>query len=271
MADQRPSCPPPREALPNSAPDGAQDWRERAGTTRRLRSERAILGAARALFQRHRYDDVTVEAIAELAGVAPGTVYNRFGTKGGVAASLLTGWLEPLDRGAADDIARGLPVTEAIPRHFERLGAFIDADRHLAEALFLAVIEHSQQAKSPAAPTDPRRVMALPRALTTLLWVAEARGELRDGLDLDDLGRIWTAFLATRVLARDETAARSGAVVADLLLEGIRPRRNLASGTDSPVAGDGSAPQAQEVAAVPGAPHSAQQRTTWLGGSQGAL
>jgi AcrR family transcriptional regulator len=201
--------------------DQHDDWRRRAGRTRRERSEQAILTAARTLFERHSYDQVSVESIAAVAGVAPGTVYNRFGSKGAIAAALLTGWLEPLEQSAQADIDDGLDIRRALPRHFARLGGLIDAERPLAEALFLAVIEHGQRFKIAAEATDPRRIMPLPNPLLALLTAAQRRNELRPGLDLDDLARIATAFLATRVLAREEPATRSGAFIAELMLDGI--------------------------------------------------
>jgi AcrR family transcriptional regulator len=224
MSDQRAEGPTGRE---DSPPDGsvaveARGWRQRAGRTRRRRSEQAILTSARALFEAHGYGEVTVEVIADVAGVSPGTVYNRLGSKAAIAAHLLTGWLPSLEADARKDVDADLCVSETVSRHFERLGILIDADRPLAEALFLAVIEQSQRSKAPTGRNDPRTIMPLPQPLRLLLEAGERRGELRPCQDLDDLSRIATAFLATRVLARTEPATRSGAFVADLVLNGIR-------------------------------------------------
>lgn len=48
---------------------------------RRSASDEKILAAARELFLADRYDGVTLERIAERAGVSRQTVYNRFGAK----------------------------------------------------------------------------------------------------------------------------------------------------------------------------------------------
>lgn len=48
---------------------------------RRPASEEKILAAAKKLFLADRYDGVTLERIAERAGVSRQTVYNRFGSK----------------------------------------------------------------------------------------------------------------------------------------------------------------------------------------------
>src|SRR4051794_5823752 len=48
---------------------------------RRSASEEKVLAAAKELFLADRYDGVTLERIAERAGVSRQTVYNRFGSK----------------------------------------------------------------------------------------------------------------------------------------------------------------------------------------------
>jgi AcrR family transcriptional regulator len=60
--------------------DGAGARREEGGR-RRSASDGKILAAAKELFLADRYDGVTLERIAERAGVSRQTVYNRFGAK----------------------------------------------------------------------------------------------------------------------------------------------------------------------------------------------
>ena len=48
---------------------------------RRSSSDEKILAAAKELFLADRYDGVTLERVAERAGVSRQTVYNRFGAK----------------------------------------------------------------------------------------------------------------------------------------------------------------------------------------------
>lgn len=179
-----------------------------------------MLAAARQLFGELGYDEVSVEAIAAAAGVSPGTVYNRFATKATIAASLLRHWMGVLDDGADGDVAAGLPAEVAIRNHFARLGRLIDAERALAEAFFVGVIEQGQRAKQATDPADPRLVLPIPRPLCQILAAAKDRGELRDGTDPDDLGRSATSFLTSRVLSRAEPAMASAAFVSDIVLHG---------------------------------------------------
>ncbi|MBO2463571.1 TetR/AcrR family transcriptional regulator [Actinomadura violacea] len=55
--------------------------RRREPGRRRSASDEKILAAAKELFLADRYDGVTLERIAERAGVSRQTVYNRFGSK----------------------------------------------------------------------------------------------------------------------------------------------------------------------------------------------
>lgn len=63
-----------------SSPDKAGARRMKSGR-RRSASDAKILAAAKELFLADRYEGVTLERIAEHAGVSRQTVYNRFGSK----------------------------------------------------------------------------------------------------------------------------------------------------------------------------------------------
>ena len=62
-----------------------------AGLREKQKAERQdrILEAARQLFRSSNYRDVTIEAIAEVAGLSPMTVFNYYGSKGGLLLSLV--------------------------------------------------------------------------------------------------------------------------------------------------------------------------------------
>jgi TetR/AcrR family transcriptional regulator len=56
---------------------------------RRLRTIQALLSSAEKVFAKKPFDDVTVEEIAERAGVAVGSIYNNFGSKAGLHAAVV--------------------------------------------------------------------------------------------------------------------------------------------------------------------------------------
>lgn len=56
---------------------------------RKRRTTDALVHAAQELFAEHPVDAVTVEEIAERAGVAVGSIYNHFGSKAGLHAAVI--------------------------------------------------------------------------------------------------------------------------------------------------------------------------------------
>ena len=63
-----------------------QDTRERSDAARNRES---LLSAARSLVERCGVEGVTMDAVAERAGVGKGTVFRRFGSRSGLMAALL--------------------------------------------------------------------------------------------------------------------------------------------------------------------------------------
>ncbi|WIV55973.1 TetR/AcrR family transcriptional regulator [Amycolatopsis nalaikhensis] len=57
---------------------------------RKQRTIDALLKAAESVFARQPVDEVTVEEIAERAGVAVGSIYNNFGSKAGLHAAVVS-------------------------------------------------------------------------------------------------------------------------------------------------------------------------------------
>ena len=87
------------------------------------RTARNILAAAVALWRERSLDEITLQAIAERAGVSVQTVIRRFGSKEGVIAACVerdaAGIRAERDEAAAGDVARALDV---LLRHYERDG-----------------------------------------------------------------------------------------------------------------------------------------------------
>lgn len=160
---------------------------------RKRRTIDALLHAAEQVFRDRPVDDVTVEEIAELAGVAVGSIYNHFGSKGGLHAALVERALN-VDRDFMDRAytAGRTPIEQlyaaaeeylgfylANPDYFRMLAFPTDPGRYaagkdLAERLARSVDE--QNARMVAAlragieagtirPVDPEEV-------ATVLWSA---------------------------------------------------------------------------------------------------
>ncbi|MET8854238.1 helix-turn-helix domain-containing protein [Amycolatopsis sp. NPDC004625] len=94
--------------------------RERADAARnRIR----VLEAAEALFAERGVDAVTMDDVAGAAGVGKGTLYRRFGDKGGLAMALL----DERERELQERILTGPPPLGPGAGPADRLGAFVAA------------------------------------------------------------------------------------------------------------------------------------------------
>lgn len=160
---------------------------------RKERTVTALLQAAETLFRDRSVDDVTVEEIAESAGVAVGSIYNHFGSKAGLHAALVERALQA-DRDFMDRAYRSSdsPVEQihaaaeqylafylAHPDYFRML-AFPDppgryaAGQELSERLARSVDEQNERLveaiRRGVAAAELRAVD--PEQVATVLWAA---------------------------------------------------------------------------------------------------
>ena len=84
------------------------------------RNREAILAAAQRLFEREGPAAVSMERVAEEAGVGKGTIYRRFGDR----ASLATALLDASERELQESLIRGAPPLGPGAPPVERLVAF---------------------------------------------------------------------------------------------------------------------------------------------------
>jgi AcrR family transcriptional regulator len=151
---------------------------QRPGRPRSERARKAILSAAAGLLEREGLHAISMDAIAEEAGVSKATIYRWWPNKGALAidASIVT--VEP---------ATTLPDTgsarEDLRRHLKRL-ARLYGDSSTARTIVgvHAQAQHEPEVAAALAEriTGPRRASA-----TEALRRGVARGELRPDLDPD--------------------------------------------------------------------------------------
>jgi len=87
------------------------------------RNRVAVLEAAARLFAEHGVEAVSMDQVANAAGVGKGTLFRRFGDKSGLAAALL----DTRERVLQEAILRGPPPLGPGAPSDERLVAFVDA------------------------------------------------------------------------------------------------------------------------------------------------
>jgi AcrR family transcriptional regulator len=112
---------------PGSLPLHGDDPCERADA-RRNRAK--ILAAAEQLFAEHGAEAVSMDAVAEAAGVGKGTLYRRFGDRPGLARAIL----DERDREFQERLIRGAPPLGPGAEPIERLLAFGDGVIALIES-----------------------------------------------------------------------------------------------------------------------------------------
>ncbi len=196
----------------SSPPIGAEPGAPRRGRPRSVRAEAAVVAAATRLLATHGLAGLTMEGVAEQAGVSKATLYKWWPSKGALA-------LDVLLRNAGDGVA--VPDTgdlaADLTAHLQGLVRYLrdgPAGRTIAELLGEAQHDAGTGQTFRRAWLEPRRAAARARLLA-----AVEHGELRTGLDLDVVmdilyGPVYYRLLTGHALLDDGLAA---AVVAAAL------------------------------------------------------
>jgi AcrR family transcriptional regulator len=145
-----------------------------------------ILDAARALFARGGFEDVTMAQVAELAGVARATVFNHFGSKHALVEAITEGvlayWVGMLERALADERT---PTTSLVRALFDLMGFGIEQLHGFYRGVFREIMKVQVGLDEGGAPAEARaRALAL---LERLIARGQARGELSSEFGAMDL------------------------------------------------------------------------------------
>lgn len=176
------------------------------------RNRQRIMAAARAAFAEHGLD-ITLDGIAERAGVGVGTVYRRFANKEALIDQLFADAVSSVVE-AADEALKADNAWEGLVSFFERRLGMEAEDRGLHQILSRSAYgrDRTARAKREVAP----RVWALIRR-------AQEQGYLRQDLDAHDVPVLWlmlgVATEFTAVVAPDAWRR-----YLCLILDGLRAR-----------------------------------------------
>ncbi len=183
-----------------------------------------IIRAARALFDREPFRNVTMGAIAEAAGVNEVTIYRIFGSKDGLAAACWVGNLERLRRGMKRDERETKDPVERIERHLRRLARAAVGDRLVTLALIQAAEAQTIERGSKIGSLDPRTIAPIPQLLDPLVAAAQEAAVVTDAFPSFEVAAFLSNSLFIRFMTRPEASAEEIAdFVVSMVFEGIRP------------------------------------------------
>lgn len=190
---------------------------------RKQRTLDSLLGAAEQLFRDRSVDQVTVEEIAERAGVSVGSLYNNFGSKAGLYAALV-------------ERAR-----EADRQHMDR--AYVET-RTPVEQIYAAASEylqlylnHPEYFRMLAFPQDPGQYAAGKELAERLAEAVDEQNQrlvqaVRRGIDSGHLRRVDAHDVATVLWAAWNGIISLGWRPDDLRRDEAQLRRLLTTATD---------------------------------------
>jgi AcrR family transcriptional regulator len=180
------------------------------------RNTEALLHAAMTVFARDGVD-AGVRQIAEQAGVGVGTVYRHFPQRSDLIIAVFRREVDACAEAAVALAAEYTPG-EALARWMQRFVDFISAKRGLAAALHSG---HAAYEPLPDYFNDRLRP-----AMRMLLSAAEAAGEVRAGVDPDDL----LTAVASLCGPRPGTDPQHPQRMVALLVDGLRSETTTAAG-----------------------------------------
>ena len=111
--------------------------RNRAGGTRADTRKGQILAAAVELFSRYGFYETEVEAIARVAGVSKGTIYNYFADKHALFMETVEWGIEKLSKRVTESTRDIVDPAARLETAIESYLAFLEENRHLYRVVFL--------------------------------------------------------------------------------------------------------------------------------------
>jgi AcrR family transcriptional regulator len=202
----------PPEPASAKSPTAHGSARELRADARRNRER--VLRAAQQLFATEGLG-VSLDEIARRAGVGPGTVHRHFPAKEALYLAVAVHQVEQLAAEAEVLAATGDPAT-ALFTQLSRMMA--SGAENVAVKSALMAAEFDLRAAAPDVAAD------LTRHVADLLDRAQAARAVRDDVTVEEvLALVAGAFAAIRH-AGAETSRRRSAHIAQLILDGLRPR-----------------------------------------------
>ena len=174
------------------------------------RNREKLLLAAVELFA-EAGEDVSLEAIADRAGVGIGTLYRNFPTREALAEAAYRNEVRRLCDAAGELLAAEAP-DEALAEWMDRFVTYVAAKRSMANMLQSVISSGDSELYA-----DARRQMV--GAITMLLQASEQAGSIRADVEPEDVLRLMSGIWL--VADGDDWSERAGRLLS-LLMDGLR-------------------------------------------------
>ena len=158
-----------------------------------------IVDAASTMFADIGYEATAMEAIAESCAISVGTVYNYFGTKSAILATIVTGEIDEIMSGAGErlDLDTGDPVDALMPVLEIYLDQMTSYGSFLLKELFRAGFDPAQtELLADFVSADERVVAHLGESLRAM----RTRGLLSPEVDVDAAAFLVYSIVATALM-----------------------------------------------------------------------
>jgi AcrR family transcriptional regulator len=202
----------PSEPSPAKPPAARGSNRELRADARRNRER--VLRAAQRMFAADGLG-VSLDEIARRAGVGPGTVHRHFPAKEALYLAVAVDQLERLAAEARVLVVAGDPAV-ALFTQLSRMVA--SGAENVAVKSALAAAEFDLRVAAPDVAAD------LTRQVADLLSRAQAAGAVRDDVTVEEVMALVAGAFAAIRHAGAEASRRRSAHIAELVLDGLRPR-----------------------------------------------
>jgi AcrR family transcriptional regulator len=211
--------------------------RSGAKNGRAVDKRRAIMRAAEGLFAGRRYHEVTLDAVARIAGVSKGTIYNHFKDKEDLFFQLVTSGFKELCGVLKEKLPPGAGFREQLAATAREVTRFFEARLPLFR-MMIAEAGHVQGRRRTVRERWLEHRKRLIDAVACVMKRGIADGEVRRRVPARSLASFFLGLLRARAFDRDHAGipAVGDAALVDLFYAGAcgeigcaaRPRGNAA-------------------------------------------
>ena len=161
---------------------------------RKAETKRKLINAAKKLFDKHGFEEVSVNEIVKKANVAKGTFYQHYETKVDILADVVRDVGEVKFKEALAAVANGAPALDILDRFINAQCEWFEANEKVAEAIIMAGLRTVGQELQ-----EKHRHSRV--FLAKLMMLAQQQQVVREELDPDEIAKVIGSAFVVTVLA----------------------------------------------------------------------